>query len=180
MSRPPRVPGYLDARPIRDGLRMSVWTVRGFRHGAQKQEAPKKERGISGSLWAGSIVLFPLLVIVMPLLIGARPGTRYYMNSTRDVAIAVTAGRTTWYVADHSTAQPGTERGRALRRALAPHLVDQLDEADAELRTVAVNEKMAQRYEEDLPGLRRTVESAWPRGLKMHRPRRSESLPSLG
>lgn len=174
MSRPPRVPGYLDARPIRDGLRTSVWTVRGYRHGAAKNTAPAGDRILSGGLLVGSIIFFPLLLITMPLLIGARPKTRYYMSADRNAAIAVTAGRTVWHVADHSTARPGTKSGRALRRDLAPHLVVLLDAADAELRAVAVNEKMAEQYEDDLPGLRRTGKTAWPRGLKMCRPRKSD------
>lgn len=187
MSRPPRVLGYLDARPIRDGLRMAVWLVRGFGHGVAKTSAPVQERLVSGVLVIGSVVGFPISMILMPLLIGARPRTRYYMSPERDTAIAITAGDGVWHVADHSTAHPGAKstvdpdigKGRELRRGLAPHLIALLDEADAELLVVAVNEKMAERYEEDLPGLLRTGEKVRPRGLKMRRPRRSEGTPPL-
>ena len=75
------------------------------------------------------------------------------MTPERDATLAITAKRDAWHVADHSTAMPGTGRGRILRRGIAPALAPMLDEAGAALVTVAVNDERAKDYSEDVPGL---------------------------
>lgn len=166
--RPPALAGYPDARPMRDGARLAVWTLRGFAHGAARRRSGAGARLFSGWMLLIGIVLFPVLVASIPAAIALRRSTRYYMTPERDATLAITAKRHAWHVADHNTAQPGAKRGRALRRSIAPALTPALDAAGAALVTVAVNDERAKDYSEDVPGLM-ALGRAWPRGVKMRR-----------
>jgi hypothetical protein len=114
------------------------------------------------------IVAAPGFALLFPGMIAWRRSTRYYMTPERDATLAITAKRDAWYVADHTTARPGSQRGRALRRGIAPALTPVLDQASAALVTVAVNDERAHDYSQDVPGLL-PQGRAWPRGVKMRR-----------
>lgn len=174
--RPPAVAGYPDARPVRDGIRLAVWTLRGFAHGAARRKSKPQVRLFSGWMLVVGICLFPVLVVSTPTAIALRRGTRYYMTPERDATLAITAKRDAWHVADHSTATPGKGRGRTLRRGIAPALTPTLDQDGAALVTVAVNDERAKDYSEDVPGLV-PQGRAWPRGVKM---RREPQPPTVG
>lgn len=166
--RPPALDGYPDARPFRDGLRMYRWTLRGFAHGAARRKSKSGARLFSGLMLLICIVAAPGFVLLYPGMIAWRRSTRYYMTPERDATLAITAKRDAWHLADHITARPGSQRGRAFRRGIAPSLTPALDQAGAALLTVAVNEERAQDYSEDVPGLA-SQGRAWPRGVKMRR-----------
>ena len=172
--RPPALAGYPDARPIRDGARLVVWMLRGFAHGAARRKSRPAARAFSGVMFVIGVGLFPVVVVVTPAAIALRRGTRYYMTPERDATLAITGKRDAWHVADHSTAKPGTERGRALRRGIAPMLTPAIDRAAVPLLAVAVNEERAKDYSEDVPGLM-PQGRAWPRGVKMRREPRPTS-----
>jgi len=174
--RPPALAGYPDARPIRDGMRLAVWTVRGFAHGATRRKSGASARIFSGWMLLIGLGVFPVLIMSTPAAIMLRRNTRYYMTPERDATLAITVKGDAWHVADHSTARPGRKRGRVLRRGIAPVLAPVLDSAGAVLVTVAVNNGRAKDYSEDVPGLL-PQGPAWPRGVKMRRepqPRLSE------
>lgn len=173
--RPPALVGYPDARPIRDGIRLAVWTLRGFAHGAARRKSKVGARIFSGWMLVIGICLFPVLVVATPAAIALRRGTRYYMTPERDATLAITAKQHAWHVADHSTATPGKGSGRALRRGIGPALTPALDQVGAALVTVAVNDERAEDYSEDVPGLL-PQGRAWPRGVKM---RREPQAPSV-
>lgn len=174
--RPPALADYPDARPFRDGIRLAVWTLRGLAHGAVRRKSKLAARVFSVWMLVIGVCLFPWLVVSIPAAIALRNGTRYYMTPERDATLAITAKRDAWHVADHSTARPGSGRGRALRRGIAPALMPALDQAGAALIATAVNDERAKDYSEDVSGLV-PQGRAWPRGVKM---RREPQPPTVG
>ncbi|WHE36193.1 MULTISPECIES: hypothetical protein [Microbacterium] len=173
-AQTPAINGYPDARPIRDGLRILGWTLRGFTHGAERRKSTKRARRFSALMFVACIIGAPALALMYPAMIALRRHTRYYMTPERDATLAITAKRDAWHVAGHTTAQPGSQRGRALRRGIAPLLTPALDQAGKALVAVAVSEGRAQDYSADVPGLVPQGQ-AWPRGVKMRREPRALS-----
>jgi len=115
--RPPTISGYPDARPVRDGLRLAVWTLRGFAHGAARRKSKPHVRLFSGWMLIIGICLFPVLVVSTPTAIALRRGTRYYMTPDRDARQGPRLHSAARYrVGSHAHARPGRRRPCHRRR----------------------------------------------------------------
>ena len=75
------------------------------------------------------------------------------MSPERNAVLAIVAKRGAWHIADHVAAEPGHDQGKDLRERLIVPLTIAADRAGVEIRTVAANQKLADQYVADVPGL---------------------------
>lgn len=117
--RPPAVPGLPEIRPA--DLWWSMWWIeRGFI--LEMRRGPRRAYAASGALLG---VLMPeLLIFAVGVVTPHRRGTRYYISPSRDAVLTVRAARDGWHVENHVSAHPGTEQGKALRRAGGAFVTD--------------------------------------------------------
>lgn len=173
-ERPPAVAGLVTARPLTDGPRIIGWYFTGLAHGLRRTRSTFRARAFCGFMLLCSALLVVPLLIVSPLMVSSRRA-RFYMPPERDAVLGITARSTSWHIADHSTARPGTQRGHALRTALIPQLLPLADTRGVRVTTTAATAKLAETYAMEVPGLV-IVGMAWPRGFKMAREPRQPQL----
>lgn len=165
--RPPPVPG-LPTASWRDAPRLTWWAQRGFLHGASRGSSGS--RAFSAFLAVAWAPCTPILLVGQAWAI-RRPRTRYYLSPNRDAVMAVVARHNGWHVQEHSSAVPGTGRGRALRQLLVPALLAAADHEGVTVHATAANRTLAGQYAHELPGLvdvgRGTI-----RGRRLQRPPR--------
>lgn len=165
--RPPAVEGLPPIRPVVDGVRIAGWTIRGLWHGTLHRESRPSERVVSAVALVGGCVLWPLLVIGMPVLIATSRG-RFYMSAARDAVLGINVKQDGWHIGDHMTRWPGAGRGRALRQQVIPPLLAYVDEHAVTVRAVAATRELGEQYREEVNGLEFDGR-AWPRGWRMVR-----------
>lgn len=81
-----------------------------------------------------------------------------------------------WTIADHLSRDPGTGQGAELRADVVPLILARADAVNAALELTAANEKLADLYAKEIPGLskrRRTLRG----GITMTRPRSTPKPP---
>ena len=130
---------------------MVWWNVRACVYGIRAGRG-LVERALSACLLLGWLVMCPIALPLQMVLV-ARPRARYYMSPSRDVVLAVTAGRRGWHLEDHVCARPGTGQGRALRAVVIPQVLAAADAAGVEVCTTAATSALAHRYMAEVPGL---------------------------
>lgn len=167
VPRPPEVPGF-PGPSARDVLRLMWWAERGFMHGATRGSAGS--RGFSALLAAGWWPSLPVLLIGQWWALRRR-AARYYFSPGRDAVLALVARREGWHVSEHYAARPGAGRGRALREALVPTLLDAADAQGIAVYGTAATRSLTRQYAEQLPGF---VDV----GRGLFRGRRMQRLPS--
>jgi hypothetical protein len=170
--RPPTIAGVPEPRPI-DRLRIALWYGRGFLHGAlHGQSAGARALSVTmAGLWVPAV---PLLVS-MQMAMASRQSARYYMTPERDAVLAIVATRTGWQVEDHSSARPGSGRGRALRDLVLPELMKHADTHGIAVTANAASAALAQRYLTEISGLT-DAGPAFPRGRTLRREPAPESV----
>lgn len=147
--RPPEVPG-LPTATWRDAARLTWWAQVGFLHGARR--GSRGARAFSAFLAVCWAPCLPILLTGQTVAL-RRPTARYYLSPDRDAVLAVVARRSGWHVQEHSSAAPGTGRGRALREVLVPTLLAAADDHGVTVHAAAANRTLAARYADELPGL---------------------------
>lgn len=144
------------------------WTARGFALGGRKAST-FAGRAVGWLLLAGLSLMAPVLLPLWFFLAYGRPRARYYMSPARDAVLAVSASRRGWTIGEHVCAQPGQGLGRELRKTLLPHLVGVVDEAGITVHAVASDQRVAEQYAAELPGLEVVGRSLIPGRLIMRR-----------
>lgn len=169
---PSSVPGVVLAHPG-DALRLAVWELRGWVHGATR--GPWRGRVVSVVCLAVGTPLFPLLAALMAVQAASRR-SRLYLDPARTAVLGLTATRTGWRIENHLTRHPGTKAGRRLRDRLVPELLAAADHHGVAIYLDAATPDLADRYAEELPGL----EDEGPALLRGRRMRRAPVVPRPG
>lgn len=167
--RPPIVYELPPPRPVRDGIRVTWWLVRGFAHASARRKSPTRERAVAAALTLMTVALVGVLAAVQVLVFAVDKCSRHYMSAERDAVLSIRASRRVWSVAGHAAARPGTGSGAGLRRIILPELLVAADDARVELHAVAASNGLRDQYAAEVPGLV-SRGPAWPRGWHMHRP----------
>ena len=166
---PPAVELAPPARPVIDGARMVVWSLRGLWHGVSRKMSSRRQRAVAGVLFGTFAIMSPVLLVMTPAMI-ARRAARYYMTPGRDAVLAVTRTRRGWQLSDHLTAKPGESKGEALRSSLIPELLPYADAHGVIVSTTAATRELGERYRAEVAGLQFVSDKeSWPRGWKMRR-----------
>lgn len=148
---PLEIDGTIRPQP-RDVPRLTWWAERGFVVGATSPGNPLPVRWYYAAVSAAFVPLLPV-ALGAQLARTTRPWVRYYMSLQRDAVIAVGTRHGCWYVEDHASAKPGSDRGRALRAVVLPALCAAADGAGIAIEAIALSDRLAQLYCDEVPGL---------------------------
>jgi len=184
MSRPhsvpplPVLPGATARASAWDGVRVLLWTLRGYRYTVRKNPDPAARRYARTVLL---VITVPLLVL--PVAVAAvlhPPGSplfflaplaqyallalillaslhrrsyRTYISTDRRAALTVRTTLAGWHVESFFTATPGTGAAAPLWHHVIPALLDAADAQQVTVTATAINATVAAHYVSRVPGL---------------------------
>lgn len=127
-------------------------------------------------MWAGILlvacVAAPVVVAMVYPVLRLIPRTTIYWSADNSALLVVVMSgrrkRPVWRLSDHISARPRTGSGKRLRDSLYRPLMEAADRAGVTIRANAADDRLAQVYSNELPGLV-DVGRAWPRGRKLER-----------
>lgn len=159
---------------LRDGLRLTLWALRGFRYGATR--GSWTNRTYNTILVLLGYPLTPLLAAIQALLLCRKTTRTYVYKPTTDalVALTVTATRTGWKITNVAAIPAGHGHGRAALPTMIDPLLRYADHHSIEISGAAANTRLRDYYLATIPGVEATgtLFNRWHQLRRPPRPQR--------